>query len=312
MAGFIGTQDFWIAGSRFFFEKNGKMSDFGTIDVVNPEISPSVVDLKDGEKGVLRLLDKALTQVDETYNVTVKNFNLTNLQYLFLGSSFTGSAASGANAASTALKAKSISLEDLNNIGTTATVTGQPITGIKGVYLMQLQNAAGENLRNCNSTTLITITIGGQAQTQGVHWDFYDRAKGIIRINTIGAIAVFSPAVTVTGVVATSIAGSVPLPMVLTTGANAIAGVAANRTMFPQTASLASLQGVGHIYWTRENGANVTVRSFNCQIQPGGVALNTTDYSSWTLAVTVLATGTDAGYEGGTLVSPATATTQTI
>ena len=311
MAGFIGTQDLWIAGSRFFFEKNGKMSDFGTIDVVNPEINASVVDLKDGEKGILRLLDKALTQVDETYNVTVKNFNLTNLQYLFLGSSFSGSAASGAAASAAVLKQKSISLEDLNNIGTTITSTGQAVTGIKGVYLMQLQNAAGENLRNCNSTSLITITIGGQSQTQGVHWDFYDKAKGIIRINSIGAAAVFSPATAVTAGVATSIAGAT-LPMVLTVGATAIAGVAANRTMFPQTASLSSLQGVGHIYWTRENGANVTVRSFNCQIQPGGVALNTTDYSSWTLAVTVLATGTDAGYEGGTLASPATSVTQTI
>ena len=310
MAGFIGTQDLWIAGSRFFFEKAGKMSDFGTIDVVNPEINASVVDLKDGEKGVLRLLDKALTQVDETYNVTVKNFNLTNLQYLFLGSSFAGSAASGSAAVSAALQAKTFSLEDINNIGAAGT---QSVTGINGVYLMQLKTSTGENIRNIPATCTLTITVGGQSQVQGVNWNFYDRAKGIIRWITISNAAAFAPVLTVTAGIATAIAGGVQMPLVITnTAVIAIPGVAANRTMFPQTASLSSLQGVGHIYWTRENGANVTVRSFNCQIQPGGVALNTTDYSSWTLAVTVLATATDAGYEGGTLVSPATSVTQTI
>lgn len=306
MAGIVGTQDLWIVGSRFYFESgtrmsSGKIIDLGTVDAINPQLTTNIAELKDGEKGILRLLDQSVTQIDEVYNITVKNFSLNNLSTLFLGGSWGGTATTQAsnNNAQGTLK---MSLEDVNNIG------GNNITGAGGVYLMQLVDTSGNALRNVSGT--VSLTVGGVSQTEGTNWSWYDKSRGLIRFITL-ATNTYSPTITVSSGRATAF-GSGSSLSVVPTGASLACGYAAGRVLAPQTATLSALTGTGHVYWTRNNGEYVTARSFPCQIQPAGSAMSADDYSSWTLAVTVLANSTVSGESAGRLVSVPTNTNSNI
>ena len=303
MAGIVGTQDLWIVGSRFYFEQgtrgSGKMIDLGTVDVISPQLTTNIAELKDGDKGILRLLDQSITQIDEVYNITIKNFNLTNLNTLFLGGGWTGSstAVTGNSSAFDTLK---LSLEDINNIGGTIN-SGESITGAGGLYLFQM-TAGGEPVRNFVGTGG-TLTIGGITQVENTNWKWYDKSRGIIQILTLAdsAASEYSPDITFSGNRATAFSSGSSIELIFTPSSAAF-GFGAGRVMYPQTATLSSLSGTGHVYWTRNNGEYMTARSFPCQIQPAGAALSADDYSSWTLAVTVLANSTVAGEEAGRMV----------
>jgi len=303
MAGIVGTQDLWIVGSRFYFEQgtrgSGKMIDLGTVDVISPQLTTNIAELKDGDKGILRLLDQSITQIDEVYNITIKNFNLTNLNTLFLGGGWTGNstAVTGNSSAFDTLK---LSLEDINNIGGTIN-SGESITGAGGLYLFQM-TAGGEPVRNFVGTGG-TLTIGGIAQVENTNWKWYDKSRGIIQIITLAdsAASEYSPDITFSGNRATAFSSGSSIELIFTPSSAAF-GFGAGRVMYPQTATLSSLSGTGHVYWTRNNGEYMTARSFPCQIQPAGAALSADDYSSWTLAVTVLANSTVAGEEAGRMV----------
>ena len=308
MAGIVGTQDLWIVGSRFYFEQgsrgSGKMVDLGTVDVISPQITTNIAELKDGEKGIQRLLDQSITQIDEVYNITIKNFNLANLNTLFLGGGWAGSSTivSGSTSAFDTLK---LSLEDINNIGGRINTTADElIVGAGGIYLFQM-TSGGENVRNFVGTA--TMTLGGITQAEGTNWKWYDKSRGIIQMLTLAnsggsdGATEYSPDISFNAGRASAFAGASNMSMIVTC-ATATYGFGAGRVMYPQTASLGNLAGTGHVYWTRNNGEYMTARSFPCQIQPAGAALSADDYSSWTLAVTVLANSTVAGEEAGRVV----------
>lgn len=312
MAGIVGNQDLWIVGSRFYFEQgargSGRIVDLGTVDVISPQLSTNIAELKDGDKGILRLLDQSITQIDEVYNITVKNFNLTNLNTLFLGGGWGGGATAATGDGTTAFVSLKLSLEDINNIG--GTINGaspvETITGAGGLYLFQLLGtlaSGGEPVRNFVGTG--TMTIGGIAQVENINWKWYDKSRGIIQMVTLadsGASNEYNPDIIVTSNRATAFTGSnKSTDLIFTPGNGATYGFAAGRIMYPQTATLSSLTGTGHVYWTRGNGDFMSARSFPCQIQPAGAALSSDDYSSWTLAVTVLANSTVANEEAGRL-----------
>jgi hypothetical protein len=309
MAGIVGTQDLWIVGSRFYFEQgtrgSGKMVDLGTVDVISPQITTNIAELKDGEKGIQRLLDQSITQIDEVYNITIKNFNLANLNTLFLGGGWSGSS-TVVSASSSAFDTLKLSLEDINNIGGRINTTpDEVITGAGGVYLFQMTSSS-ENIRNFVGTGG-SLTIGGVTQVEGTNWKWYDKSRGLIQIITLadsgGASGAteYSPDITFSSGRATAFATGTSIAL-LFTPSSATFGFGAGRVMYPQTASLGNLAGTGHVYWTRNNGEYMTARSFPCQIQPAGAALSSDDYSSWTLAVTVLANSTVAGEEAGRVV----------
>ena len=309
MAGIVGTQDLWIVGSRFYFEQgtrgSGKMVDLGTVDVISPQITTNIAELKDGEKGIQRLLDQSITQIDEVYNITIKNFNLANLNTLFLGGGWSGSS-TVVSASSSAFDTLKLSLEDINNIGGRINTTpDEVITGAGGVYLFQMTSSS-ENIRNFVGTGG-SLTIGGVTQVEGTNWKWYDKSRGLIQIITLadsgGASGAteYSPDITFSSGRATAFATGTSIAL-LFTPSSATFGFGAGRVMYPQTASLGNLAGTGHVYWTRNNGEYMTARSFPCQIQPAGAALSADDYSSWTLAVTVLANSTVAGEEAGRVV----------
>jgi hypothetical protein len=301
MAGITGSQDYWIVGSRFYFEPNvsgsttrsGEMIDLGTVDTISPQISTTIAELKDAESGVIRLLDQGLVSIDETYSITIKNFNYRNLQILFAGT-VPGSEAQTAN-----LPPKTITLSSEELSKTPSGITGNVIKPTGGYLLIQLYRSSGDALRNFTTASTMTVVanIGASGAavslTKDVHWSWWDAPKGIIRI-------IFLPTGAYDG---TTIAGGVitgyPATGYTLTFTNAIGlGYSVGRTIYPQSVTLSDLTGNAHIYWSRNNGADISARTFACQIQPAGSALTSDDYSSWTLTVTALATGTSTEIAG--------------
>lgn len=96
-----GFQDFWLAGSRFFFQRDPVASvvqpfiDFGVIQSANPTLNLTKIELKDPDGGVSKTVDEKVTEIDESYEITCNNFNPRNRAFLFLSgspASFTQSA----------------------------------------------------------------------------------------------------------------------------------------------------------------------------------------------------------------------------
>ena len=302
MAGITGSQDYWIVGSRFYFEPNlagsttrsGEMIDLGTVDTVSPQITTNIAELKDSESGVIILLDQGLVSIDETYSISVKNFNFRNLQILFAGKPQAETQSSTVPASIT------LTSEELSR--TPSGPTGNLIKPTGGYLLFQLRSSSGEALRNFTTSSTLTVSAnvatGGTAAslTKDTHWVWWDAPKGIIRIIFLPVGGGGYAGMTVAGGVITAYPAT---GFTLTFSAvTAHAGYSGNRVIYPQSATLSDLTGNAHIYWSRNNGADVSARTFACQIQPAGSSLTSDDYSSWTLTVTALATGTSTEIAG--------------
>lgn len=173
MAGIIGTtaagtlQDLWIVGSRFYFQSDLRnlLVDFGTIDVVNPAIEPTKVELRDGASGLLKIVDSSLTEISETYEIVCKNFSRDNLTSLFLSS------------------APAILANDATGIS-----YSNAALAVGDIFL--LRNSANLNKPVYNLLTLGTVTNG----TAVIH----DAARGLVRCTSI------TGTLTITGATATA------------------------------------------------------------------------------------------------------------
>ena len=86
----VGMQDVWVTGSRFYFDRddttNNYLLDLGTVDTANPSMEVSKIELKDGDGGRLVTINSEVTEINESYELTVKNFNTEALATLFLAS----------------------------------------------------------------------------------------------------------------------------------------------------------------------------------------------------------------------------------
>ena len=302
MAGITGSQDYWIVGSRFYFEPNlagtatrsGDMIDLGTVETISPQISTNIAELKDSESGVIILLDQGLVSIDETYSITVKNFNFRNLQILFAGKPQTESQAATVPATIT------LSSEELSK--TPSGITGNIIKPTGGYLLAQLRApTTGEALRNYTTSSALTINVNigvtgaATSLTKDTHWVWWDAPKGIIRIIFLPSVAGGYPGLTVAG----GVVSGYTTPYTFTFGGSGTnAGYSTGRVIYPQSVTLSDLTGNAHIYWSRNNGADVSARTFKCQIQPAGSSLTSEDYSSWTMTVTALASGTTSEIAG--------------
>ena len=75
----LGAQKVGAAGSRFYFQRDPIASvvqpilDFGTIETANPAIDETTIELKDGDGGILRLVDETTIDIIETYDLTCFN-----------------------------------------------------------------------------------------------------------------------------------------------------------------------------------------------------------------------------------------------
>jgi len=86
----VGHQDFWVAGSRFFYKRDPiegaaqPWIDLGVIQPVNPSLEIEKLELEDSAGGVKRTVDERVVKIDETFDITCNNLNLDNLALLFL------------------------------------------------------------------------------------------------------------------------------------------------------------------------------------------------------------------------------------
>jgi len=86
----VGFQDFWVAGSRFFYKRDAiegaeqPWIDLGVIQPVNPSLEIEKLELEDSDGGVKKVVDERVTKIDETYDITCSNLNMDNLALLFL------------------------------------------------------------------------------------------------------------------------------------------------------------------------------------------------------------------------------------
>lgn len=89
----VGFQDYWVAGSRLYFQRDAvdsvvqPMIDIGTIATVNPNVASEQATLVDPDGGVQTTVDQALVSIDESYDVTMSNMSLENLSLMWLSTS---------------------------------------------------------------------------------------------------------------------------------------------------------------------------------------------------------------------------------
>jgi hypothetical protein len=269
------------------------MIDLGTVDTISPQISTNIAELKDSESGVIILLDQGLVSIDETYSITVKNFNFRNLQILFAGKPQSETQATNVVPASFSLSSEELSKTPSGPSGNVVKPTG-------GYLLVQLRDSAGEPLRNFTTSSTLTFTFNTGAagnpvaMVKDTNWVWWDAPKGIIRIILVAGGG-FSGSTVTGGVITVYPAAGYTATFSAVT---AHAGYSTGRVIYPQSVTLSDLTGNAHIYWSRNNGADVSARTFPCQIQPAGSALTSDDYSSWNMTVTALATGTTSEIAG--------------
>lgn len=163
----IGFQDVWVAGSRFYFERNsgGGLVDLGTVSAATPSFETTTLELKDGDGGTMRTIDEVLTDISESYEVTVKNFNSENLALAFAAnepSAWTGSTA-------------------LSEVSHTAEVGA-------GKFV-KLKTTAGLAVYNCSAVSTVKHNTGSPTYVEDTDYKVTSLSRGIIEIMSGGSIS---------------------------------------------------------------------------------------------------------------------------
>lgn len=89
----VGFQDFWIAGSRFYFKREAQAGveqptiDLGVIQPANAALEVEELELEDSDGGTKKIVDTAVSKITESYDIQCSNLNLDNLAYLFYANS---------------------------------------------------------------------------------------------------------------------------------------------------------------------------------------------------------------------------------
>jgi hypothetical protein len=247
-----GFQEFWLTGSRFYFQREEDTSesllDLGVIEVVSPTLEPESIELEDSDGGVRRIVDTAVTKISETYEIVCKNFNVDNLAMLFL-----------ADVNSPALFTQAITpLVDVEHIACVG----------NGKYV-KLKDADGNWLYSINSITIerqdpTTTTATPVPVTVDVDWEWTSKDRGIIKVIEGGSINDGDR-------------------LLISITPNAISG---RRLIYPQTGAI--LKGKAMLVWGRGNNASQTVREATVSIAPSAASFSVEDYSSFTLQASVL------------------------
>ena len=170
MAGIVGQEDYWVAGSRFYFIKTDDTTyetlfDLGVIKTANPNITPDTIELIDGDGGIQRTVDETLIKVNEDYDIVCNNFTLDNLSLLFLASEpeeFTQPSGS-----------------DLDDVPHKATIGPGRMIKLKDVNGNWLYSV---------SSIVVTGDAGSPSYTEGDDWEWVSKDRGIIQVLTDGDI----------------------------------------------------------------------------------------------------------------------------
>lgn len=87
----VGFQNFWVAGARFYYKRDDKDDgtkfpwvDLGVVKKATPNVTTEKVSLMDSDGGRKKLVDEAMTSIDESYDIQCNNLSLDNLALIFL------------------------------------------------------------------------------------------------------------------------------------------------------------------------------------------------------------------------------------
>lgn len=167
-----GSQEFWVAGARVFIQPDPPagvadeqyLLDFGVITEIDANIETEEAVLKDTDGGILKKIDEVETSREESYMVTIANFNPDNLNILY--------GADGIQAfAQSATQQSSVSHHVFSG------------------RLVKIHDANSVWIYGLTSVDTVTGTGGSPTYTEGTDWEVVDLERGIIRIISGGAIA---------------------------------------------------------------------------------------------------------------------------
>ncbi len=296
MPGIVGFQDLWVAGSRFYFQRDTAGSttypllDLGTVNTISPTIEPNVLQLKDGDGGRLNLIDEGFSDINENYDVVIKNLNQENLQFLFLAdppSALTGP---------TTLKRQKyhigpgqlMKLMDDTGKGLYALdeaaifKTGSANKGFLGTYSHATVGSAGFK------SMVSKLTQFNGTNSAIADYEIVSRDRGLVRFFTNGGLA--DPAALYVGLAAsaTSSGSAAAAGIALSAVLDSTIYAAGNtRELKPQSLS-SPVRGRGYIVFSRSNNAQQSVREFSCTVLPSSANFQVEDFSEFTLNVSVL------------------------
>ncbi len=290
----VGTQSFWVTGSRLIFRRNAIAGvkqptlDLGVIQVISPTFSPTKIELKDSDGGIKNTVDIALIEKKEAVKVTCNNLNLANLNLMFLGrgiETFTQGTTPAA-VAHFAYPAGIIKIVDANDLGMFA------LTSVD--FMCKTTAAAVQSITSGTSTIVIsgnltaTYTVGkkialtgapGTLTTQAsaignsyegyikdTDWTVVDLTRGTIRCVAGGSV---------------SSSGN---DVIIRYTPSAVTGA---RLISPQAIS-GDIRGKAWVFWGRDSNAQQTVREYDTVVTPDSANFRDDNYSDIALNFDIL------------------------
>ena len=274
MPGIVGFQDLWVAGSRFYFQRDTSgnttypLLDLGTVNTISPTIEPTVLQLKDGDGGRLNLIDEGFSDINENYDVVIKNLNQENLQFLFLADApteLTDPAGVKIQKIHTG-PGKLMKLLDASGNGIYDLDTDS-FTGSNGGFLGTYDSAGATS-----QTSVLEQFDGTNSGT--ADYEVVSKERGLIRFYDGGTNSI-------SGMYAGLESG--------TTIGSIINGYTAGNSRLLKPQSLSSpVRGKGYIVFSRSNNTQQSVREFSCTVLPSSANFQVEDFSEFTLNVSVL------------------------
>lgn len=261
----VGAQDFWLTGSRLYFQRDPVASvvqmhrDLGVIEPANPTLEIEKLELEDSDGGVKSTVTESVTKIDETYEITCSNLNPNNLALLFLANdpaSFTQSASAVTDVRHYAHPGELVKLLDADY---DAATPGSPIFGI-------------------TSIDDVTGVGGSPTYVEDTDWETVDLQRGIIRMITGGAFA--AAAAILIDYTPTAITGT--------------------RMVTPQ-GLLGTVEGNAVLIFGRGNNAQQSARYGRASLTPSSANLQINDYSNFVLSLKFLSDLTAATPAGNLL-----------
>jgi len=268
MPGVVGFQDLWVAGSRFYFQRDATdtetypLLDMGTVNTISPAIEPTVLELKDGDGGRLNLIDQAFSDVNETYEVVTKNLSQENLQFLFL-----------ADPPENMTQATSISVQKIQ---------------IGPGKLMKVKDTAGKGIYNIGSVDFrqyasVDASIGSGnslvafdgTNSTSADYEIVSTSRGLVRFFSNGTNTLAN--------------GDAVGPASGHSAGTGLTTYNASNTRLLKPQSLgAPVRGKGYVIFSRNNNERQSVREFDCSVLPSSANFQIEDFSEFTLSVSVL------------------------
>lgn len=334
MGKIVGHQEFWQAGSRFYFKRdpvNGVIQplvDLGRIEPVNPNMEFEKVTLDDSDGGINQTIAEAVNDISETHEITCSNLNNDNLSILFLADTpkeYTQAAAERTDP-NFAHPGRLVKLEDsagdglfeidrLIGVYDAATATTHVVTdivaGTKTITTSDDASAlsAGDILivkstgladpLNAKSYTVVSATGAGPTAIVVEEAPAADETT-IAGVGIGGALALTTDYTVYNasrGVVKMTPGGTTFITaaeLMFVWMPTAISGA---RLIVPQSIK-GSIEGIGSIYWGRGNHASQHVREGRVSITPNGTSIGNTEFSNMTLSVRYISDLTKADPSG--------------